>query len=240
MNGGRPGVLHGNRTYLLQDGDGQILEGHSISAGLDYPGVGPEHSWLRDTGRVSYVPATDREALDAFQLLTRIEGIIPALEPAHALAHVIKLAPTMAQGPDHRHESLRPRRQGRLRGRRPSRHGHRLMLEVHVNFGSAEEASTVARQAVEKRLAASANIHAPIRSFYWWEQEVRSEEEVPVVFKTSEGKVHDLMDFLARSHSYDTPGHHRAPADDGEQRSTSPGSTARRGRRREAEGMAHG
>ena len=97
MNGGRPGVLHGNRTYLLQDGDGQILEGHSISAGLDYPGVGPEHSWLRDTGRVSYVPATDREALDAFQLLTRIEGIIPALEPAHALAHVIKLAPTMAK-----------------------------------------------------------------------------------------------------------------------------------------------
>jgi periplasmic divalent cation tolerance protein len=80
------------------------------------------------------------------------------------------------------------------------------MLEVHVNFGSAEEASKVSRQAVEKRLAASANIHALIRSFYWWEQEVRSEEEVPVVFKTSESKVHDLMDFLARSHSYDTPG----------------------------------
>jgi len=97
MTGGRPGVLHGNRTYLLQDGDGQIIEGHSISAGLDYPGVGPEHSWLKDSGRVSYVPATDREALDAFQLLTRIEGIIPALEPAHALAHVIKLAPTMAK-----------------------------------------------------------------------------------------------------------------------------------------------
>jgi len=97
MNGGRPGVLHGNRTYLLQDDDGQILEGHSISAGLDYPGVGPEHSWLRDTGRVTYVPATDREALDAFQLLTRIEGIIPALEPAHALAHVIKLAPEMGK-----------------------------------------------------------------------------------------------------------------------------------------------
>ena len=95
MNGGRPGVLHGNRTYLLQDKDGQILEGHSISAGLDYPGVGPEHSWLKDTGRVTYVPATDREALDAFQLLTRVEGIIPALEPAHALAEVIKRAPTM-------------------------------------------------------------------------------------------------------------------------------------------------
>ena len=97
MNGGRPGVLHGNRTYLLQDEDGQILEGHSISAGLDYPGVGPEHAWLRDSGRVTYVPATDREALDAFQLCTRIEGIIPALEPAHALAHVTKLAPTMGK-----------------------------------------------------------------------------------------------------------------------------------------------
>jgi tryptophan synthase beta chain len=97
MNGGRPGVLHGNRTYLLQDADGQILEGHSISAGLDYPGVGPEHSWLRDSGRVSYVPATDAEALAAFQLCTKLEGIIPALEPAHALAQVIKLAPTMGR-----------------------------------------------------------------------------------------------------------------------------------------------
>ncbi len=95
MTGGRPGVLHGNRTYLLQDRDGQIIEGHSISAGLDYPGGGPEHSWLKDTGRVTYVPATDREALDAFQLLTRVEGIIPALEPAHALAQVIKIAPQM-------------------------------------------------------------------------------------------------------------------------------------------------
>ncbi|ADZ68491.1 tryptophan synthase subunit beta [Polymorphum gilvum] len=95
LNAGRPGVLHGNRTYLLQDGDGQILEGHSISAGLDYPGIGPEHAWLKDTGRVTYVPATDDEALAAFQMLTRVEGIIPALEPAHALAQVIKLAPTM-------------------------------------------------------------------------------------------------------------------------------------------------
>ena len=95
MNGGRPGVLHGNRTYLLQDDDGQILEGHSISAGLDYPGVGPEHSWLRDSGRVTYVAATDKEALDAFQLCTKLEGIIPALEPAHALAWVKKLAPTL-------------------------------------------------------------------------------------------------------------------------------------------------
>jgi tryptophan synthase beta chain len=97
MSGGSPGVLHGNRTYLLQNADGQILEGHSISAGLDYPGVGPEHSWLKDTGRVTYVPATDQEALDAFQLCTRLEGIIPALEPAHALAHVIKLAPEMGK-----------------------------------------------------------------------------------------------------------------------------------------------
>ncbi|MBC2861580.1 tryptophan synthase subunit beta [Stappia sp. 28M-7] len=95
LNAGKPGVLHGNRTYLLQDDDGQILEGHSISAGLDYPGIGPEHSWLRDTGRVTYVPATDNEAMEAFQLLTRVEGIIPALEPAHALAQVMKLAPTM-------------------------------------------------------------------------------------------------------------------------------------------------
>ncbi|MBU1212770.1 MAG: tryptophan synthase subunit beta [Alphaproteobacteria bacterium] len=95
MSGGSPGVLHGNRTYLLQDSEGQIQEGHSISAGLDYPGVGPEHSWLKDTGRVSYVPITDKEALDAFQLCARLEGIIPALEPAHALAHVLKLAPTL-------------------------------------------------------------------------------------------------------------------------------------------------
>ena len=95
MSGGKPGVLHGNRTYLLQDDDGQILEGHSISAGLDYPGVGPEHSWLRDTGRVTYVPATDKEALDALQLCTKLEGIIPALEPSHAIAYVTKLAPTL-------------------------------------------------------------------------------------------------------------------------------------------------
>ena len=91
--GGRPGVLHGNRTYLLQDDDGQILEGHSISAGLDYPGVGPEHAWLHDVGRVKYLSSTDKEALDAFQLLSKLEGIIPALEPAHALAKVIELAP---------------------------------------------------------------------------------------------------------------------------------------------------
>ncbi len=95
LTAGSPGVLHGNRTYLLQDGDGQIKEGHSISAGLDYPGIGPEHSWLKDTGRVEYVPIMDTEALDAFQLLTRTEGIIPALEPSHALAEVVKRAPKM-------------------------------------------------------------------------------------------------------------------------------------------------
>ena len=92
LAGGLPGVLHGNRTYLLQDNEGQIIEGHSISAGLDYPGIGPEHAYLRDTGRVNYVSATDAEALEAFQLITRLEGIIPALEPSHALAHVGKIA----------------------------------------------------------------------------------------------------------------------------------------------------
>ena len=97
LTAGRPGVLHGNRTYLLQNEDGQINDGHSISAGLDYPGIGPEHSWLKDSGRVDYVPIMDDEALEAFQLLTRIEGIIPALEPAHALAEVIKRAPKMAK-----------------------------------------------------------------------------------------------------------------------------------------------
>lgn len=92
---GVPGVLHGNRTFLLQDEDGQITEAHTISAGLDYPGIGPEHAWLHDVGRVNYVSATDKEALDAFQLLSRIEGIIPALESSHALAQVIKLAPKL-------------------------------------------------------------------------------------------------------------------------------------------------
>jgi len=95
LTGGRPGVLHGNRTYLLQNQDGQINDAHSISAGLDYPGIGPEHAWLHDHGRVDYVSVTDSEALDAFQLCCRTEGIIPALEPAHALAHVAKIAPTM-------------------------------------------------------------------------------------------------------------------------------------------------
>lgn len=95
LNGGRPGVLHGNRTYLLQDDDGQILEGFSISAGLDYPGIGPEHSWLHDIGRAQYVSITDKEALEAFQFCCTQEGIIPALEPSHALAHVMKIAPEL-------------------------------------------------------------------------------------------------------------------------------------------------
>ncbi|WP_428426806.1 tryptophan synthase subunit beta [Pararhizobium sp.] len=97
ITAGSPGVLHGNRTYLLQDSDGQIKEGHSISAGLDYPGIGPEHSWLADIGRVDYVPIMDHEALEAFQVLTRLEGIIPALEPSHAIAEVIKRAPKMGK-----------------------------------------------------------------------------------------------------------------------------------------------
>ncbi|MEE8535832.1 MAG: tryptophan synthase subunit beta, partial [Kiloniellales bacterium] len=95
LAGGRPGILHGNRTYLLQDDEGQILEAHSISAGLDYPGIGPEHAWLHESGRVEYVSATDQEALEAFQLCSRLEGIIPALEPAHALAHVARVAPAL-------------------------------------------------------------------------------------------------------------------------------------------------
>ncbi len=97
LAGGRPGILHGNKTYLLQDEDGQIDEAHSISAGLDYPGIGPEHSWLKEIGRVDYDSVTDVEALEAFQLMCKIEGIIPALEPAHAIAAVMRIAPTMAK-----------------------------------------------------------------------------------------------------------------------------------------------
>ena len=97
LTGGSPGVLHGNKTYLLQDSEGQIIEGHSISAGLDYPGIGPEHAWLNDLGRVKYVSVTDHEALDAFKLCCKLEGIIPALEPCHALAHVMKIAPKLSK-----------------------------------------------------------------------------------------------------------------------------------------------
>ena len=95
LSAGLPGVLHGSRSYLLQDDDGQVIEAHSISAGLDYPGVGPEHAWLKDVGRVDYVPVTDDEALGAFRLCSELEGILPALEPAHALAHVVKIAPDL-------------------------------------------------------------------------------------------------------------------------------------------------
>jgi tryptophan synthase beta chain len=97
LSAGSPGVLHGNRTYLMQDADGQIMETHSISAGLDYPGVGPEHAWLKDSGRASYVSVTDDEALAAFHTLCRTEGIIPALESSHAVAHAMRLAPTLGR-----------------------------------------------------------------------------------------------------------------------------------------------
>ena len=99
---GSPGILHGNKTYLLQDRNGQITHAHSISAGLDYPGVGPEHSWLKDSGRAEYVSITDTEALEGFSTLTREEGIIPALESSHAIAYTMKLAPTLSQGYNHR------------------------------------------------------------------------------------------------------------------------------------------
>jgi tryptophan synthase beta chain len=95
LTAGRPGVLHGNRTYLMNDADGQILETHSVSAGLDYPGVGPEHAWLKDIKRAEYTSVTDDEALDAFRFLTRSEGIIPALESSHAVAYAMQLAPTL-------------------------------------------------------------------------------------------------------------------------------------------------
>ena len=99
LTAGEPGILHGNRTYLLQDDHGQVAEAHSISAGLDYPGVGPEHAWLKDSGRVEYVSITDSEALEAFKLTSALEGIIPALEPAHAVAHVQKIAGNLS--PEH-------------------------------------------------------------------------------------------------------------------------------------------
>ena len=118
INGGRPGVLHGNRTYLLQDDDGQITEAHSISAGLDYPGIGPEHAFLHDVGRVTYLSATDDETVEAFQLLARLEGILPALESAHALARLGDVAQDRRPGRDHRARPLRPRRQGPRHGAR--------------------------------------------------------------------------------------------------------------------------
>ena len=97
LNDGIPGILHGNRTYLMEDENGQIIETHSVSAGLDYPGVGPEHSWLKDIGRVNYVPINDDEALAAFRMLTQVEGIMPALESSHAIAYADKLARQMSK-----------------------------------------------------------------------------------------------------------------------------------------------
>ena len=117
LSAGIPGVLHGNRTYLMQDENGQIMHTHSVSAGLDYPGVGPEHAWLKDIGRVNYVDATDTEALAAFHRVTRVEGIMPALETAHALAYAEKLAATMTPGPAHYRQSVGSRRQGYLNRR---------------------------------------------------------------------------------------------------------------------------
>jgi tryptophan synthase beta chain len=116
LAGGRPGILHGNKTYLLQDEDGQIAEAHSISAGLDYPGIGPEHSWLKEIGRVRYDSVTDTEALEGFQLLCRTEGIIPALEPSHAIAAVAREAAEDGSGPDHPRQPVRAWGQGYLHG----------------------------------------------------------------------------------------------------------------------------
>ena len=113
MAGGSPGVLHGTRTYVLQDEMGQTVPSHSISAGLDYPGVGPQHAWLHDTGRATYAPITDVEAMDAFALLCRTEGIIPAIESAHALAGAMKVGRELGTGRDAAGEPVRPRRQGR-------------------------------------------------------------------------------------------------------------------------------
>src|SRR5258705_7535561 len=122
LAGGKPGVLHGNRTYLLMDDDGQINEAHSISAGLDYPGIGPEHAWLYETGRAKYLSATDQEALDAFQLLSKLEGIIPALEPAHALAREVGAA--------------RQRTRGRRRGGNPGGCGRRGSFVARATRGA--------------------------------------------------------------------------------------------------------
>ncbi len=133
ITAGSPGVLHGNRTYLLQDGDGQIKEGHSISAGLDYPGIGPEHSWLNDVGRVEYVPIMDHEALEAFQTLTRLEGIIPALEPSHALGRGHQARAEDGQGRDHPDEPLRPRRQGHLHRRQDSGYGAVTIMTARMD-----------------------------------------------------------------------------------------------------------
>ena len=121
LTAGHVGVLHGGMSYLLQNDDGQVAVAHSISAGLDYPGVGPEHAYYRDTGRFEFVSITDEEALEGFQALTRLEGIMPALESAHAVAHAMRLAKTLPRQQDDRGRALRPRRQGRARRRQGPR-----------------------------------------------------------------------------------------------------------------------
>ena len=138
ISAGSPGVLHGNRTYLLQDENGQIIETHSISAGLDYPGVGPEHAYLNDIGRAEYVSITDDEALAAFHRLCRSEGIIPALESSHAVAHAMKLAPTLRQGQAPARQPVRPRRQGHRDRRRARRQGA-PMSRIAATFAALAE-----------------------------------------------------------------------------------------------------
>ena len=133
LTGGRPGVLHGNRTYLLMNDDGQIQDAHSISAGLDYPGIGPEHSWLHETGRVTYLSATDQEALDAFQLLTRLEGIIPALEIGACDRQGDRARAEAAQGASDGGQPVRPRRQGHSAGRRNSE-GQDVTTRIDTRF----------------------------------------------------------------------------------------------------------
>ena len=136
MTAGRPGILHGQRSYLLQDEDGQVIEPHSISAGLDYPGIGPELSWLKDIGRIEVEAITDDEALAAFSLCSRLEGILPALEPSHAIGPGASSWRRRSAGPDHRHESLRARRQGRVHDRQG--HGGRAVSgRIDARFARA-------------------------------------------------------------------------------------------------------
>ena len=141
-------MLHGTRTYLLQDDDGQTLDSHSISAGLDYPGVGPEHAWLNDTGRAEYRPVTDAEAMDAFALLCRTEGIIPAIESAHALAGALKLGRELGPDAPDPGQPVRPRRQGRGHRRRVVRTSRR-----GVSTHDARERAAFAKAAAESRAA---------------------------------------------------------------------------------------
>ena len=164
LSKGSPGVLHGARSYLLQDGDGQIIEAHSISAGLDYPGVGPEHSWLKDQGRVKYFSVTDKEALDAFMLLSKLEGIIPALESAHAIAHVMQDRAADGQGPDHRRLPVGPRRQGRVLGGRMRWEKSYEPASVAATFAALEEGRPRRLRALHHRRRSR---HGDQRSPFW-------------------------------------------------------------------------